>query len=225
MIRSAHLLATSEKISRARESARLRSASSGRPLSSCLVTIRFLGHGEVRSSGSAATLLRFSSHHKRLCRKGDTVTSIDPFHHDVPAERDFGYAQAVKSGELIHVSGQLSPDGAGEFRYADDSTAQAQQTYANMDKVLDHYGVTEPALPGQVIEIGFIVDTPASARPRGGHQAPGERVLGNRSAPAARWRAQVTGRQPGTGRPPGNTAVLPACPRRGPCRQPFGELR
>ncbi|MFI9233505.1 RidA family protein [Streptomyces rimosus] len=83
------------------------------------------------------------------------MTSVNIFHHDVPAERDFGYAQAIKSGELIHVSGQLSLDEAGEFRYADDFTAQARQAYAKMDKVLNHYGVTR----NQVIEISFIVDT------------------------------------------------------------------
>ncbi|MER7716252.1 RidA family protein [Streptomyces flaveolus] len=117
------------------------------------------------------------------------------------AESDFGYSQAIRSGELIHVSGQLSFDEAGEFLYPGDFAAQLKQTYANMDKVLDHYsatrnqvvsqtlyvvnlrqnaaataegnlkyfgdhrpvstvlGVTELTLPGQVIEISFVVDT------------------------------------------------------------------
>ncbi|MEU3739853.1 RidA family protein [Streptomyces sp. NPDC032198] len=129
------------------------------------------------------------------------MTTIDVFTYDVPAESDFGYAQAIKSGELIHVSGQLSFDEAGEFLYAGDFAAQLQQTYANMDRVLDHYdatrnqivsqtlyvvnlrqhaaataegnlgyfgdhrpastvlGVTELTLPGQVIEISFVIDT------------------------------------------------------------------
>lgn len=65
MIRSAHLLATSEKISRASESARLRSACcSGEPLN-CLVTFGFPCHLKVLSSTSALTLLRFPSNHKR----------------------------------------------------------------------------------------------------------------------------------------------------------------
>ncbi|MFD0900427.1 RidA family protein [Actinomadura sediminis] len=129
------------------------------------------------------------------------MTTIDVFSYDVPAESDFGYAQAVKSGELVHVSGQLSFDEAGEFLYAGDFAAQLEQTYANMDKVLDHYGatrnqivsqtlymvglrqnaeavaegnlgyfgdhrpastvvgVTELTMPGQVIEISFVIDT------------------------------------------------------------------
>ncbi|MCP2164474.1 RidA family protein [Goodfellowiella coeruleoviolacea] len=129
------------------------------------------------------------------------MTTVDVFNHDVPAESDFGYSQAIRSGELIHVSGQLAFDEAGEFRHAGDFAAQLAQTHANMDKVLDHYGatrnqvvaqtlyvvdlgrhaaataegnlryfgdhrptstvvgVTELTLPGQVVEISFVVDT------------------------------------------------------------------
>ncbi|MER5630380.1 RidA family protein [Streptomyces nitrosporeus] len=129
------------------------------------------------------------------------MTTIDSFSYDVPAESDFGYSQAIKSGGLIHVSGQLSFDEAGEFLHAGDFAAQLKRTYANMDKVLDHYGatrnqivsqtlyvvdlrqnaaataqgnlgyfgdhrpastvlgVTELTLPGQAIEISFVIDT------------------------------------------------------------------
>ncbi|MET9993501.1 RidA family protein [Streptomyces mutabilis] len=128
------------------------------------------------------------------------MATMDVFNYNVPAESDFGYAQAIKSGELIHVSGQLSFDEAGEFLHAGDFAAQLKQTYANMDKVLDHYGSTrnqvvsqtlyvvnlrqnaaaaaegnlgyfgdhrpastvlgvpELTLPGQVIEISFVID-------------------------------------------------------------------
>ncbi|MFI0040517.1 RidA family protein [Streptomyces mutabilis] len=128
------------------------------------------------------------------------MATMDVFNYNVPAESDFGYAQAIKSGELIHVSGQLSFGEAGEFLHAGDFAAQLKQTYANMDKVLDHYGSTrnqvvsqtlyvvnlrqnaaataegnleyfgdhrpastvlgvpELTLPGQVIEISFVID-------------------------------------------------------------------
>lgn len=72
-----------------------------------------------------------------------------------PAENDFGYSQAIKSGELIHVSGQLSLDEAGEFLYADDFAAQLKRTYANVDRVLDHYGVTRKQVVSQVL---YVVD-------------------------------------------------------------------
>ncbi|MFE0929036.1 RidA family protein [Streptomyces mutabilis] len=128
------------------------------------------------------------------------MATMDVFNYNVPAESDFGYSQAIKSGELIHVSGQLSFGEAGEFLHAGDFAAQLKQTYANMDKVLDHYGSTrnqvvsqtlyvvnlrqnaaataegnleyfgdhrppstvlgvpELTLPGQVIEISFVID-------------------------------------------------------------------
>jgi enamine deaminase RidA (YjgF/YER057c/UK114 family) len=128
------------------------------------------------------------------------MTVQDVFRYDVPAEDDFGYSQAIRSGELVHVSGQLAFDEAGGFPDADDFAAQLRRTHANMDRVLDHYGatrnqivsqtlyvvglrhhaaaaargnlayfgghrpastvlgVTELTLPGQVVEIGFVID-------------------------------------------------------------------
>lgn len=81
------------------------------------------------------------------------MVTIDVFHHDIPAESDFGYSQAIRSGELIHVSGQLSLDGTGEFRHADDFPAQLKQTYANLDKVLGHYGVTRNQVVSQTLYV------------------------------------------------------------------------
>ncbi|MFC9804714.1 RidA family protein [Streptomyces griseoaurantiacus] len=128
------------------------------------------------------------------------MASDDVFSYGIPAESDFGYAQAIRSGELIHVSGQVAFDGAGGFPHPGDFAAQLELTHANMDRVLDHYGatrnqivsqtvymvgvqrngvtvsegnltyfgdhrpastvlgVTELAVPGQVVEIAFVVD-------------------------------------------------------------------
>ncbi|MFB7499639.1 RidA family protein [Streptomyces sp. NPDC056161] len=129
------------------------------------------------------------------------MSAIDAFRFGISAETDFGYSQAIRSGDLIHASGQVSFDEAGEFRHADDFAAQLKLTYANMDRILDHYGVTrkqivsqtvylvglrqhataiaegnmayfgdhcpastvlgvsELTLPGQLVEIAFVVDT------------------------------------------------------------------
>ncbi|MEU1800641.1 RidA family protein [Streptomyces sp. NPDC019937] len=81
------------------------------------------------------------------------MATIDVFNHDVPAESDFGYSQAIKSGDLIHVSGQLSLDEAGEFRHADDFAAQLTRTYDAMDKVLAHYGVTRNQIVSQTLYV------------------------------------------------------------------------
>ncbi len=79
------------------------------------------------------------------------MTTIDVFNHNVPAESDFGYSQAIKSGALIHVSGQLSFGEAGEFLHAGDFAAQLKQTYANMDKILEHYGATRNQIISQIL--------------------------------------------------------------------------
>ncbi|MFI0977393.1 RidA family protein [Streptomyces sp. NPDC021093] len=85
----------------------------------------------------------------------NTVPPRDAFHFHVPAESDFGYSQAIRSDGLIHVSGQLSLDGAGEFRHADDFAAQLRQTHANTDRVLDHYGATRNQIVSQTL---YVVD-------------------------------------------------------------------
>ncbi|MFD7504030.1 RidA family protein [Streptomyces sp. NPDC059850] len=91
------------------------------------------------------------------------MTTIDVFNHNVPAESDFGYSQAIKSGELIHVSGQLALDEAGEFVHADDFAAQLKQTYANLDKVLDHYGVTRSQVVSQTLYVVNLLQNASAA--------------------------------------------------------------
>lgn len=110
------------------------------------------------------------------------MTIIDVFNHNVPAESDFGYSQAIKSGELIHVSGQLSLDEAGEFLYADDFAAQLKQTYANVDRVLDHYGATRNQVVSQVLYVADLRQN-AAATAEGnlayfGDHRPASTVLG-----------------------------------------------
>ncbi|MFF5592817.1 RidA family protein [Streptomyces althioticus] len=129
------------------------------------------------------------------------MTTSDVFSYGIPAESDFGYAQAIRSGDLVHVSGQLAFDEAGGFPNPGDFAAQVRRTHTNMDRVLAHYGatrnqiatqtlyvvdlarhaaataeanfayfgghrpastvlgVTELTLPGQLVEIAFVVDT------------------------------------------------------------------
>ncbi|MFF3766152.1 RidA family protein [Streptomyces sp. NPDC001922] len=110
------------------------------------------------------------------------MTVIDVFNHDVPAEDDFGYSQAIRSGELIHVSGQVSLDGAGAFLHADDFAGQLQRTYANMDKVLDHYGVSRKQIVSQVLYVVNLRQNAAATAEGnlayfGGHR-PASTVLG-----------------------------------------------
>ena len=75
-------------------------------------------------------------------------------YHGVPAEDDYGYAQAIKIGNTIHVSGQLSHDDKGTMiapaaldesgKPADFSTMEEQMrvTYGNAAKLLARFGAT-----------------------------------------------------------------------------------
>ncbi|WP_419992879.1 RidA family protein [Streptomyces boninensis] len=88
------------------------------------------------------------------------MSTIDAFNHQVPAESHFGYSQAIKSGDQIHVSGQLAFDEAGELLKPGDFAAQLKQTHAAIDKVLDHYGATRNQIISQVL---YLVDLPRHA--------------------------------------------------------------
>ena len=75
-------------------------------------------------------------------------------YHGVPAEEVYGYAQAIKIGNTIHVSGQLSQDDKGAMiapAALDDSgkpadfsmmAEQMRVTYANAAKILAQFGAT-----------------------------------------------------------------------------------
>jgi enamine deaminase RidA (YjgF/YER057c/UK114 family) len=72
--------------------------------------------------------------------------------HGMPWEDEYGYAQAVKVGSMIYVSGQFSHDEEGNFvgpapvgndgNILDHSNMEIQmrQTYKNAEKILGHYG-------------------------------------------------------------------------------------
>jgi enamine deaminase RidA (YjgF/YER057c/UK114 family) len=88
-------------------------------------------------------------------------------YHGVPAEDDYGYAQAIKIGNTIHVSGQLSHDDKGamiapaaldESGKPADFSMMAEQmrvTYANAAKILAQFGAT---LDHVVEETLYVID-------------------------------------------------------------------
>ncbi|GAA2391480.1 RidA family protein [Streptomyces glaucosporus] len=110
------------------------------------------------------------------------MATIDSFQYGIPAESDFGYAQAIRSGDLIHVSGQLSFDETGGFRHAGDLTAQLGRTHANLDRVLDHYGATRNQVVSQTLYVVDLLRNAAAVAEGnrayfGGHR-PASTVLG-----------------------------------------------
>ena len=89
----------------------------------------------------------------------------------MPWESQYGYAQAVKVGDTIYISGQLSHDDEGNFvgaaplddqgRIQDHSNMEIQmrQTYANAKKLLAQYGAT---LDNVVDEVLYVTDMDAA---------------------------------------------------------------
>jgi 2-iminobutanoate/2-iminopropanoate deaminase len=73
----------------------------------------------------------------------------------MPWEKEYGYAQAVKVGDTIYLSGQVSHDDKGNIIGRGDMEAQMRQAYANIQKVLGQYGAT---MDNIVDEILFVTD-------------------------------------------------------------------
>ena len=89
----------------------------------------------------------------------------------MPWEAEYGYAQAVRVGDTIYVSGQLSHDDDGNFvapaplddqggiRDHSNMEAQMRQTYANAKKVLAQY---EATMNDVVEEVLYVTDMDAA---------------------------------------------------------------
>src|SRR5262249_42658903 len=85
----------------------------------------------------------------------------------MPWEEQYGYAQAVKVGDTIYVSGQLSHDDqgnmvspaplddGGKIRDHSNMEKQMRQTYANAQRILNQFGAT---LDNVVEEVLYVTD-------------------------------------------------------------------
>ena len=70
-------------------------------------------------------------------------------------EQEYHYSQAVKVGDTIYLSGQISHDEKGDIVGLGDMEAQMRQCYANVQKVLAQYGAT---MDNVVDEVLFVTD-------------------------------------------------------------------
>jgi 2-iminobutanoate/2-iminopropanoate deaminase len=77
----------------------------------------------------------------------------------MPWEKEYGYVQAVKVGDTIYVSGQVSHDDKGDIVGRGDMEVQMRQAYANIQNVLAQYGVT---MENMVDETLFVTDMDAA---------------------------------------------------------------
>ncbi len=77
----------------------------------------------------------------------------------MPWEEEYGYAQAVKVGDTIYLSGQVSHDDDGNVLGEGDMEVQMRAAYANVGKVLAQYGAT---MENVVDEMLFVTDMDAA---------------------------------------------------------------
>lgn len=101
----------------------------------------------------------------------DNQISKEAANLGVPWEEQYGYAQAVKVGDTIYVSGQLSHDEQGNMvgpapldadgNIADHGNMKIQmaQSYANIRTVLANYGAT---MDNIVEEVLYVTDMDAA---------------------------------------------------------------
>ena len=75
------------------------------------------------------------------------------FAFNMPWEEEYGYAQAVKKGNTVWISGQLGHDEKGVL--AKGMEEQLKQTYRNAQKVLESFGMT---LDNVVEEVVYVTD-------------------------------------------------------------------
>jgi len=90
---------------------------------------------------------------------GHEALSKDAMGLGMPWEDEYGYAQAVKVGDTVHVAGQVSHDGDGNILGAGDMVTQMREAYANIQRVLAHYGATMDNLVDEVL---FVTDMDAA---------------------------------------------------------------
>jgi enamine deaminase RidA (YjgF/YER057c/UK114 family) len=57
-------------------------------------------------------------------------------------EKAYGYSHAVKIGNTISISGAVSMDDEGNPTAVGDLAQQMKNCYADLEKILDHYGCT-----------------------------------------------------------------------------------
>jgi enamine deaminase RidA (YjgF/YER057c/UK114 family) len=69
----------------------------------------------------------------------------------MPWEDDYGYAQAVKKGDTVWVSGQLGHDEKGVL--ANGMEAQMKQTYINIKNLLSRFNMTMDDIVEEVLYV------------------------------------------------------------------------
>jgi 2-iminobutanoate/2-iminopropanoate deaminase len=65
---------------------------------------------------------------------------LKPFSFGMPWEDTYGFAQALRNGSTLYISGQLSHDMEANFVGEGDFELQVRTTFANIDRILEAHG-------------------------------------------------------------------------------------
>jgi len=68
--------------------------------------------------------------------------ALEYFHLRPEVEQAYGYSHAVRIGDDIKISGAVSMDAEGNPTAVGDLEQQMKNAYADLDKVLAHFGLT-----------------------------------------------------------------------------------
>lgn len=77
----------------------------------------------------------------------------------MPWEQEFAYSQAVKVGDTLYLSGQISHDENGDIVGIGDMEVQMRRCYVNIETLLAQYGAT---MVNVVDEVMFVTDMEAA---------------------------------------------------------------
>lgn len=102
-----------------------------RPIEKLMQTLRAL---------SASTLLSLAVSLASGCL--GSVHEPEPFHLRPYVEKTYGYTHAIRIGDDIKISGAVSMDDEGQPTAVGDLEQQMRNCYADLRKVLEHYGCT-----------------------------------------------------------------------------------
>lgn len=75
------------------------------------------------------------------------------YRHGVAWEDSFGYSQGLRCGDTLYISGQCPHDMEGNLIGVGDFNAQIRAVFANLDRVLAHFGASKNQIVNDTVLI------------------------------------------------------------------------
>lgn len=72
---------------------------------------------------------------------GNRTAQVQKLSFGMPWEDSHGYSQAIRLGDTVRISGQMPHDAVGNLVGIDDVATQTDAVFANLDRVLEAFGL------------------------------------------------------------------------------------